>query len=191
MFFISELGKIYFFAIRATFPALASRQIRHSDQRQMLHHLPYPIKESWTHDFCCLPFIDQKKTPSSTQMEQLIEAGLGKTKIVFPDKTAKHHEFCHILENNVPQLKEAGGYNLYRPKAGGQNRDIFKLNCTWYNIPDIRKEVTGSVCIYIKPLEKDLNLQRKPVVSTFVFLCFHSFVETETSFLYSFLYIIY
>ena len=107
-------------------------------------------------------------------MEQLIKAGLGKTKIVFPDKTAKHHEFCHILENNFPQLKEAGGYNLYRAKAGGQNRDIFKLNCTWYNIPDIRKEVTGSACIYIKPLQKNLNLQRKPVLSTF-----HSFVENQ------------
>ena len=140
----------------------------------MLRHLPCPIKEPWTHDFCCLPFIDQKKTPSSTQMERLIKAGLGKTKIVFPDKTAKHHEFAIF-----PQLKEAGGCNLYRAKASGQNRDIFKLNCTWYNIPDIRKEVTGSACIYIKLLQKILNLRRKPVISTFVFLCFHSFVENQ------------
>ena len=124
----------------------------------MLPHLPYPIKESWTYDFCCLTFIDQKKAPSNTQMKQLIKAGLGKTKIVFPDRTAKHHEFWHILENNFPQLKEVDGYNLYRAKPGGQNRGIFKLNCTWYNIPDIRKEVTGSACIYIKPLQKNISL---------------------------------
>ena len=138
----------------------------------MLQHLPYPSKESWTHDSCCLLFIDQKKTPSSTQLQQLNKVGLGKTKIVFPDKIAKHHEFCHILENSFPQLKEAGGYNLYRAKAGGQNRDIFMLNCTWYNIPDIRKEVTGSACIHIKPLQNNVNLQRKPVVSTFAFYAF-------------------
>ena len=88
----------------------------------MLRNLPYPIKESWTHIFCCLPFIDQRKTPSSTQMEKLLKAGLRKTKTVFPDKTARHHEFYHILENNFPQLKEVGGYNLYRAKSGGQNR---------------------------------------------------------------------
>ena len=94
-------------------------------------------------------------------MEQLIKAGLGKTKIVFTDKTAKHHEVCHILENNFPQLKEAGGYNLYRANAGGQNRDIFKLNCTWYNIPDIRKEVTGSACIYKTAPKKSRSTEKK------------------------------
>ena len=139
----------------------------------MLWHLPYPIKESWKYDFCCLPFMNQSKTPFCTQMEQLIKTGLGKTKVVFLDKTAKHHEFCHILEDNFPQLNKVGCYNLCRAKSGGQNRDIFKLNCTWCSIPDIRKEVTGNACIYIKTLLKNVNLKRKPVLSTFVF---HAFI---------------
>ena len=57
-------------------------------------------------------------------------------------------------------------------KSGGPNRDIFKLSRTWYNIPDIRKEMTGSACIYIKPLQKNIHLQRKPVLTLFFMLSF-------------------
>ena len=134
----------------------------------MLQSVPFPIKESWTHEFCCLPFTDQRKSPSSSQMEKLTKAGLGKTKIVFPDKHAKHPEVCQMLEETFPQLKEVGGFTLYRAKSGGQTRDLYQLTCSWFNIKDIKKDVPGSACIYIKPVQKDLDLTRKPMVFNYI-----------------------
>ena len=48
-----------------------------------IHH-----KKSWTHDFCLLAESNQSRTPSLQQLSTLKEAGLGKKRIVFPDKNA-------------------------------------------------------------------------------------------------------
>ena len=92
----------------------------------------YHIKETWTHDFCCLPSTDQTKTPSASQTEALKQAGLGKTKIVFKNKLASHSEVCNILEEHFPQLKNYVGFTLHRAKVGGQNRPLFDLQVTWF-----------------------------------------------------------
>ena len=144
------------------FPALRSRSIRHSDQRQLLHAVvPYPIKETWTHDFCCLQFKNQRTTPSATQLEMLNKAGYGRTKIKFENKAASHQEVCEKLENSFPSLRAVGGYTLLRAKNGGLNRPLEVLNCKWYDISSLRKAVPTSACIYIRPLQENLQLIKK------------------------------
>ena len=46
-----------------------------------------PIK-SWTHDFCLLSDQISGVTPSINQLSNLKDAGLGRKRIVFPDKKA-------------------------------------------------------------------------------------------------------
>ena len=123
--------------------------------------IPFPIKETWTHEFCCLTNVNQTTTPSASQNELLKSAGLAKTKIVFKDKHAVHAEVCTILEETFPQLKNAGGYTLHRAKSGGQNRPLLQLKPSWYDIKLLKKEVTSSACIYIRPLQQNLDLTIK------------------------------
>ena len=61
------------------------------------------------------------------------------------------------------QLKEAGGFTLHKAKVGGLNRPLFPIKCSWYNIDDIKREVKGSACIYIRPVQKDLNTRKVKV----------------------------
>eukprot|EP00794_Sanderia_malayensis_P004224 gene4224-4785_t len=117
---------------KIAFPALPSRSVRPSEQRQLLHAVvPNPIKESWTHDFGCLQFKKQQSTPSATQLEMLTQAGYGRTKIQFEDSTASHESVCEKLESTSPSLKAVGGYTLWRVKEGGLNRPLEELLCEW------------------------------------------------------------
>eukprot|EP00794_Sanderia_malayensis_P002136 gene2136-2424_t len=145
---------------RSSFPALASRNYNHKENRKMLQAVvPYPIRETWTHDFCCIPFPSQNTTPSAAQTEALNKAGLGRTKIVFGSKFAKHADVCKKLEETFPKLKAVGGYIFLRVKTGGQNRPLSALGCKWYNVADLRKEVSGTAFIYIRPIQSNLDLQ--------------------------------
>ena len=110
-------------------PYLSQRNIQHRSQSAYLNSnlLLYHIKETCTHEFCCLPSTDQTKKPSASQTEPLKQAGLGKTKIVFKNKLASHSEVCNILEEHIPQLKNCDGFTLHRAKAGGLNRLLFDL----------------------------------------------------------------
>eukprot|EP00794_Sanderia_malayensis_P020779 gene20779-22807_t len=154
---------------REAFPALKSRKIKHAEQRQLLHSIiPFPLRETWTHDFCCLPEISQDSTPSAKQSEALNRAGLGKTKIKFENRNFNHAEVCDKLEAIFPQLKFAGGFTLHRAKAGGQNRQLHPLITEWYDIKSLKAEVSGSACLYIKPLQHDLDLSKPKEVPKIV-----------------------
>lgn len=147
------------FCLRMSFPGLRSRQIRHDNQRQMLHIIvPFPITDTWTHDFACIQPTMQKTTLSNKQAEKLSKAGLGRTKIKFKYKNASHAEVCEKLEETFPQLSSVGGFTLQRAKTGGQNRPLFILNSKWYTVQNLKKEIPGSACIYIRPLQRNLNL---------------------------------
>ncbi len=84
-------------------------------------------------------------------------------KIVFEDKDTKHDRFCEIILETFPQLGDCGGFTLHRAKTGGQNRPLFQLDITWYHVKNIRKEVSSSACIYLKPLQQDIDLNPNKV----------------------------
>ena len=96
-----------------------------------------------------MPSTDQTKTPSASQTEVLKQVGLRKTKVVFKNKLASHSEVCNILEKHFPQLKNCGGFTLHRTKAGGQNRPLFDLQVTRFDVRSLKKAVPSSACIYV------------------------------------------
>ena len=56
--------------------------------------------ETWTHDVCMLARCDESTTPSRERMEVLMKAGLGKMKLVFPNKKATTLKFLAFLMKN-------------------------------------------------------------------------------------------
>ena len=51
-------------------------------------------KETWTHNFCLLGCVSDDISPSKDEIVHLQNAGLGKRKIVFPNKNADHANEC-------------------------------------------------------------------------------------------------
>ena len=68
---------------------------------------------------------------------------------------------CNILEEHFPQLKNCGGFTVHRAIAGGQNRPLFDLQVTWFNVTSLTKAVLSSACIYVRPLQLNLDLTAK------------------------------
>lgn len=125
---------------------------------------PYEVKESWTHEFCCIPYTFSRETPSSNVMSLLKASGLGKTKVCFPNKKAKHAEFCQKIEEVFPALSTCGGYTLLKGRGGGTCRPLEKLEVNWFNIEDIKKCIVGTACIYIRPIQRNLDLEMRKQV---------------------------
>lgn len=152
------------FHFRRAFPALSGRNVKHKDLRSQFPNLtkprqvvPYTVKETWTHEFCCIPFTYQSTTPTIEEMDLLRASGLGKKKIAFKNK-ANHSDVCAELMRSFPQLGSCGGFTLHRARSGGQGRPLSKLQTAWYGVNDLKNSGVGSACIYIKPLQKSFDL---------------------------------
>ena len=79
----------------------------------MLGYVPLRFQplETWTHEVCVPARCDEDTTPTRERLEELISAGLGKAKLVFPDKKADHNKVQLFLEEKFPELKSAGGFD--------------------------------------------------------------------------------
>ena len=86
----------------------------------MLGYVPLRFQplETWTHEECILARCDEDTTPTRERLE-LINAGLGKAKLFFPDKKADHNKVKLFLEEKSPKLKSAGGFEVLRATGGG------------------------------------------------------------------------
>lgn len=120
-------------------------------------------KESWTHDFCLLSDKSARKTPSSSMLLGLREAGLGKRKITFDDKRSSHGKLRQVLETIYPKLKsQHGAFELLRADRGGINSSLALINMSphGYTIPYLKEQVSGTTMIYIRPIQSDLPLTK-------------------------------
>lgn len=90
---------------------------------------------------------------------QLLEAGIGEKKITFEKKGSCSY-FHDKLLATFPKLQDRGGYELLRT----QYRSTTKLEilspraAAGYNVFDL-KEAVASAKIYVRPLQKDLDLK--------------------------------
>ena len=66
-------------------------------------------RKSWTHDFCLLSDQSSGVTPPINQLPNLKDAGLGRKRIVFPDKKASFVKVKSVLETEFPKLKSQDG----------------------------------------------------------------------------------
>ena len=115
--------------------------------------------ETWTHDVCVLGGCDEDRSPNRDRMETLINAGLGKAKLVFPNKKAGHDEVQSFLEQKFPKLKAAGGFEVLRATGGGGGQRPLSLvppSKEGYTVPHL-KERLGQAIAFVRPLQVDLD----------------------------------
>jgi hypothetical protein len=99
------------------------------------------------------------ETPNQGYKRQLLNAGLGEKKIVFT-KNSSCSYFHEALLENFPRLCDGGGYELLRT----QHRSTTKLEILYpkqaagYNVLHLKEDI-ASAKIYIRPLQRDLNLE--------------------------------
>ena len=175
---LGTLHVFYLLSNRRAFPGLGGRSktkrpssfvvpVTSKKGKQKAAVTPFLVKESWTHDFCLLSGRDAQTTPNREEMEVLRRAGLGKKKIVFPNRKADHGELSSKIESEYLKLKDGGGFELLRAIGGGSGvRPLqpIPFGSSGYSIPYLRESVcVGQAVIYIRPIQLDLN--SSPIIS--------------------------
>ena len=123
-------------------------------------------KKSWTHDFCLLANSNQNITPSLKRLSTLKEAGLGKKRIVFPDKQAEFSKLRSVLETEYPKLKtQDGAFELMRAEGGGYSRPLclVPIPSNGYSVPYLKEMVGATTTIYIRPMKESLTVEKAPL----------------------------
>ena len=122
-------------------------------------------KNTCTINVCVLANKGTVFTPSSQEITNLSLSGLGKKRIVFPDKNGDHYFFQATLEDHFPKLEKLeGAFSLYRAASGGSGcRKLIKIpmGAGGYSLPWLRINcsVGSSSTIYIVPLQQDLDVK--------------------------------
>ena len=91
----------------------------------------FTLWETWTHDICVLGRCDENVTPDRQRMDVLMQAGLGKMKLVFPNNKASHIEVQNFLEEKFPRLRDGGGIEVLRAVGGGGRPKTSPLCAPW------------------------------------------------------------
>ena len=121
--------------------------------------LSFTPLETWIHDICVLGRCDEGYTPNRERNDVLENAGLGKMKLVFPDKKAKHANVQSFLIEKFPRLRNGGGIEVLRAHGGGGGCRPLHLvppGKDGYSLP-YTKERFPQATVYIRPLQTDLD----------------------------------
>lgn len=146
------------------FPAARGIPNRFNRQRQKQRTRPTPYfipPSTWTHDFFLLNKTTVNRTPERHLIDHLNSCGLGRKKIVFSDKNGDHKHIRETLESHFPKLVEQNGaFQLLKSLSGGSGvRNLVPVMIPpgGYTVSDLKDQCKSSL-IYIKPLQKDIEL---------------------------------
>ena len=120
-------------------------------------------KESWTHDLCLLSNTEQDKTPTQESLLALKEAGLGRKRVVFPNKNGNFEHFKDVLESEYEKIKsQDGAFELMRAESGGTSRPLklILMPSDGYTIPYLRDLVGNNTLLYIRPMKSCLPMDK-------------------------------
>ena len=123
-------------------------------------------RKSWTHDFCLLSDNSRSNTPSTSHLSKLKDAGLGRRRIVFPDKKASFDKVKSVLETEYPKLKSQGGaFEFMRAEGGGSSRPLclIPIPSAGYTIPYLKEMVGPSTLIYVRPMKSVISIEKSNV----------------------------
>ncbi len=114
-------------------------------------------KSAWKHRFVCLSRWDQQKIPTTDiEKDDLLEAGLGKKFIEFSSVDMNGEQFRDLLFSEYPKLRQGGGFQMCRCLPNSRQLEV--LTSVAYSSPSILKERVGNARMYIRPLQKDLDM---------------------------------
>lgn len=126
-------------------------------------------KETWTHDFCLLSSTIANTSPTISNLARLKDAGLGRTKVTFPDKNANFCKLKEALEKEYEKLKsQDGAFEFLRAESGGSVRPlkVITMPADGYTIPYMRNVVSNNTLIYIRPMKSNISMDFMPQVAS-------------------------
>ncbi len=94
-----------------------------------------------------------------------MKAGLGRKKLVCPNKNASHSEFCQFLEEKFPKLKAGGGVELLCCSGGGgSQRPLVAVSPgpAGYCVPYV-KEYFSQAVVYVHLLQENLDTKEETI----------------------------
>ena len=91
------------------------------------------------------------------QKEVLVEAGLGEKKVDISDVDCSPQEFQQQLIKVFPKLKHAGGFELLRCLSNLKSLEPLSPSITMS--PKLLRSVVGKSRIFIRPIQRDLDLE--------------------------------
>lgn len=110
-------------------------------------------RPTWTRTFVCLGNTSEERMPTPKEYRELKAADLGEKRLTFfADSTSV--DFDNKLKDAYPKLETAGGYTLL---CGSQTRQLEAINPP-YNIPRLKEHFVGQGKLFIRPLQKDLDI---------------------------------
>ena len=111
----------------------------------------------WEHQFVCLASKTQCSPPGPIDCGHLIQAGLGGKTLSFVE-TSDAEMFHEDLLDAFPKLRTGGGYELLRTnERNTRSLDVIPPPPSGYAV-EYLKSVAGQAKIYIRPLQRDLDL---------------------------------
>lgn len=111
----------------------------------------------WSAKFVCLADTNSEQVPCTVaQKETLVEAGLGERKVDIPDIDCSAQEFKDELIKVFPKLKYAGGFELLRCLSNSKLLEPLSSSVSFS--PKLLRSVVGKSRIFIRPIQKDLDL---------------------------------
>lgn len=127
----------------------------------------------------CLSSPHDVHVPSSaSQKELLLEAGLGLKDVYIPDVSCSREEFNDAIISTYPKLKSCGGFELLR--CVPNSKQLEEISESVAQSPKLLKAVIANGRVYIRPVQKDLDLDPPDEststsvglkVSVFFFIC--------------------
>ena len=124
---------------------------------------------------CVLSEMNTEVTPNKEELEKLRQAGLGRRKIVFPNKNAGFKAFSEVLMEKYPKLRDGGGFQLLRALGGGGGVRYLELiipGQDGYSIPYLREtQCLGQAILYVRPLQANLSMEKQVQYMLQQFMC--------------------
>ena len=119
----------------------------------------------WEHTFVCLASKVQSSVPGPIDRGRLMQAGLGERLLSFVESDDAEMLHGDLLQG-FPKLREAGGYELLRTcDRNARYIDVIPPPPSGYDVTYL-KSVAGQAKIYVRPLQKDLDLTPTGKVDT-------------------------
>ena len=110
-------------------------------------------RPTWTRTFVCLGNTREERMPTPKEYRELKAADLGEKRLTFfADSTSV--DFDNKLKDAFPKLETAGGYTLL---CGSYTRQLEVINPP-YNILRLKEHFVGQGKLFIRPLQKDLDI---------------------------------
>lgn len=132
---------------------------RKGKRPKLMGYQPIKVQDTWTKEICLLARCSENQTPDRDRMATLTLAGMGKMKVVFPNKRATHDELQTFLEEKFPRLKHGGGFDVLKAVGGGGGvRPLVRIppSREGYTVSHL-KERFGQTTIYFRPLQRDID----------------------------------